>query len=113
MIDSDINKKWVQFGISYQDYLDNYLDYDINYVSVITRDQFVEMIGDNYRHEEMIVMKNPEGRIRVLYRKGKLKDLSLYPRVIGDTSIKEGNYNVENAVWKHRRVINKGVSRGV
>ena len=56
MIDSDINKKWVQFGISYQDYLDNYLDYDINYVSVITRDQFVEMIGDNYRHEEMIVM---------------------------------------------------------
>ena len=63
--------------------------------------------------EEMIVMKNPEGRIRVLYRKGKLKDLSLYPRVIGDTSIKEGNYNVENAVGKHRRVINKGVSRGV
>ena len=63
--------------------------------------------------EELVVMKSPEGRVRVLYRKGKLKNLSLYPKVIGDTLIKDGNFKVEAAIWKHRRIINKSEARGI
>ena len=74
------------------------------YLSGLPNDSWAKYISGS---EELIIMKNPEGRVRVLYRKGKLKDTSFFPMVIADTLSKNMKYTVEAAIWNHRRVVNK------
>ena len=100
-------KDWVRhddkrrFDISYKIRTQSEVE---GYLREVPEDAWVKYISGS---EELIIMKNPEGRVRVLYRKGKLKDTSFFPMIIADTLTKNTKYTVENAIWRHRRIINK------